>query len=276
MSKYEESRTRPCSLRVVPVDEDVVPRKTLKRCQLLSKHVSEIISSVQESKLSHKEAARKHRVSVTLVQSLVTASKKDPDFVQHRAEKEQQRRFKLRVVVEHANQHLQSQGGLQKSQHVADSIRQQHGVVVKPSYVSQVLRHDLGARYERLRKVPSLSNASRCLLLRQHYAKFMLAQLAAGVRIINVDQSWMSETNFTRCKWRMRGQRNTSADKKVSPRIAMQVAVCTDGRLYCSLTQVNTTSKVFCAFVSRLAAKLTEEDRDWRTNSILLLDGARY
>ena len=56
----------------------------------------------------------------------------------------------------------------------------------------------------------------------------------------------------------------------------MQVAICTDGQLYCSLSQVNTDAKVFCAFMSRLAAKLTEEDREWRQNSILLIDGARY
>ena len=56
----------------------------------------------------------------------------------------------------------------------------------------------------------------------------------------------------------------------------MQVAITSNGKLYCSLTQVNTTSKVFCAFISKLAAKLSEEDRDWKSNSILLIDGAKY
>ena len=33
---------------------------------------------------------------------------------------------------------------------------------------------------------------------------------------------------------------------------------------------------MFCLFISKLAAKLTAEDRNWRTNSLLLIDGARY
>ena len=33
---------------------------------------------------------------------------------------------------------------------------------------------------------------------------------------------------------------------------------------------------MFCLFVSWLAAKLTSEDKNWRSNTILQIDGARY
>ena len=56
----------------------------------------------------------------------------------------------------------------------------------------------------------------------------------------------------------------------------MQLAICTSGRLYCSVSQSNTDSGTFCLFITRLAAKLTKEDRDWRDNTLLLIDGAKY
>ena len=54
-------------------------------------------------------------------------------------------------------------------------------------YIRKVLHHDLGARYARIRKIPALANKPRCLMLRQHYARFMLGQLAEGVKVINLD-----------------------------------------------------------------------------------------
>ena len=82
--------------------------------------------------------------------------------------------------------------------------------------------------------------------------------------------------NFTRRKWRRRGNVNTLPDKSVTPRLAMQMAICTDGNLYCSLAQVNTDHEMFCLFISKLAATLTSENRNWRDNTLLLIDGARY
>ena len=42
------------------------------------------------------------------------------------------------------------------------------------------------------------------------------------------------------------------------------------------MAQINTDHNVFCLFISRLATKLTKQDRNWRGNTILLIDGARY
>ena len=56
----------------------------------------------------------------------------------------------------------------------------------------------------------------------------------------------------------------------------MLMAICTFGKLYCALTQVNTDHRVFCLFVTKLVAKLTKEDREWRKNTLILIDGAKY
>ena len=62
----------------------------------------------------------------------------------------------------------------------------------------------------------------------------------------------------------------------MAPRISLQLAICTEGKLYCSLAQTNTDSKSFCLFISKLSAKLSQEDPNWRSNTRLLIDGARY
>lgn len=52
------------------------------------------------------------------------------------------------------------------------------------------------------------------------------------------------------------------------------MAISTDGELYAALTQINTDSKVFCLFMSQLAKKLSKEDPNWRTSTLILMDGA--
>ena len=56
----------------------------------------------------------------------------------------------------------------------------------------------------------------------------------------------------------------------------MIAAVDTDGRLYLSLTQQNTSSDIILMFMSRLANVLSQEDKDWRNNTYWLLDNAAY
>ena len=66
-------------------------------------------------------------------------------------------------------------------------MKEQDGFNVTNSYVCSVLRADMGLRYRPVKLVNSLANTSRCLILRQKYAMFMLDLLASGKRVINVD-----------------------------------------------------------------------------------------
>ena len=48
------------------------------------------------------------------------------------------------------------------------------------------------------------------------------------------------------------------------------------GNLWASLTQVNTTSKVFCLYIRELVRQLDKERPDWRNDTVLTFDGASY
>ena len=54
------------------------------------------------------------------------------------------------------------------------------------------------------------------------------------------------------------------------------MGIDTNGKLYCALSQANTDTNTFCLLISKLVEKLNAEDKDWRQNTIILCDGARY
>jgi len=58
----------------------------------------------------------------------------------------------------------------------------------------------------------------------------------------------------------------------VSPRISLIACVGTDGSASYCLTQVNTDHNVFCLYLTWLVRKLTMQDRNWRENSVFLLE----
>ena len=107
-------------------------------------------------------------------------------------------------------------------------------------------------------------------------AKVFLNLLDKDMRLINVDETWFSSTDFRRMKWAVSGGANSVAKRTMGVRICFIAALDTDGRIYGSLTQVNTDHDVFRLFVAQLAAKLRAEDPDWTSNTTIVWDGASY
>ena len=147
---------------------------------------------------------------------------------------------------------------------------------VSLSRVRRVLHNDLDMRYRVLKKVAFQGNSQRCLVMRMLYAKKMFELLQDGKRIINIDETWIPGLDFRNKKWRARGEQNTVSYKALAHRVNMIAALDTEGRLYLSLTQINTDSDVMLMFMSRLANLLTQEDSTWRENTYWLLDNAPY
>ena len=77
----------------------------------------------------------------------------------------------------------------------------------------------------------------------------MLEILSQGKRIINVDESWISETEYSRRMWCPTNAPCTITDRAVNPRLALIAALDTDGRVYFSLNHSNTDSDVILLFL---------------------------
>ena len=60
------------------------------------------------------------------------------------------------------------------------------------------------------------------------------------------------------------------------PRISVIAAMDTEGDVYACLTQVNTESSMMKMYLTQLAGQLDLDRPDWRSNTVILLDGAKY
>ena len=104
----------------------------------------------------------------------------------------------------------------------------------------------------------------------------MIDLLATNKRIINIDESWVSETEYSRRMWCPNKVPCTATEQSIGTRLALIAALDTEGRVYFALTHANTDSDVILTFLRRLAIMLSIETPDWRETSIVLLDGAKY
>lgn len=91
----------------------------------------------------------------------------------------------------------------------------------------------------------------------------MLDILSLNKRVINVDESWIPETNYNRSMWCPKNAPCTITDKFMNPRLALIAALDTDGNVYFSLTHANTDSDVMILFILGLVNKLNQEIPDW-------------
>ena len=133
------------------------------------------------------------------------------------------------------------------------------GLEVTPTHVKVILKAELGLGYRMAKKIPVQCNTERCLVLRQQYALKMLPLLMEQKRILNIDESWLNETNFTRKIWCPGDAAATVTQRAMTPRLSLIAALDTDGRVYFALTQANTDQNVMLAFLRHLVVKLDEE-----------------
>ena len=151
----------------------------------------------------------------------------------------------------------------------------QKGLEVKNHFVRRVFRKELNLRHKLIKRIPYLGNAQRSLVLRQQFAMQLLKLLDAGKRIINVDESVISCVDYRRKKWREHGTANSMPSKQIQPQISLIAAMDTEGSIYISLTQTIVDSCFFNLYLTVLANQLDVDRPDWRTDSVILLDGSR-
>jgi hypothetical protein len=92
----------------------------------------------------------------------------------------------------------------------------------------------------------------------------LLETMKTKKRIINVDETWLADTEFLRRKWRQHGTTNSKATKQIKPRISMILSFDSEGEVYFALTQVNTNADIMKMFLSQLASRLDVDRPNWR------------
>jgi len=163
-----------------------------------------------------------------------------------------------------------------KADMVVEQVRKRENVEVTADQVKTVMKDELGLGYRMAKKVPVQANEMRCLVLRQQYAMAMLSMLDAKTRVLNIDETWLNETNFVRKAWFKAGTPGTMSTKPITPRLSMITALDTDGRVYFSLSHATTDQDTYMLFLRHLIVKLDLESPGWQENSLFLMDNAPY
>ncbi len=253
-------------------------RKTKKRSlkELPAAVRAEIVQLHEVEHMHQKDIAERFRVSSTLVGRLVKESVSQPEKQEQLVAKKQQEKQAREAIKAAVEEMLEGSVPIQKADMIVLRVNEHTDLEVRHEEVRSVLRNDLGLGYRIAKKVPIQSNSERCLVLRQQYALAMLGLLEQGKRIINVDESWLNESSFLRKIWCPGYSPATVTTHAVNPRISLIAAVDTDGRIWYSCSQANTDQKVMLAFLRRLALHLDDETPGWRSDSYVLMDGAKY
>ena len=76
--------------------------------------------------------------------------------------------------------------------------KREHNIDVSIPNIRVILKQQIGLRYHIAKKIPLQGNSQRCLVLRKEYALKMIELMEKKCNIINVDESWINEVNFTR------------------------------------------------------------------------------
>jgi hypothetical protein len=97
------------------------------------------------------------------------------------------------------------------------------------------LHKDLGARYEKIKKVSFQGNCDRNLILRQHFAYTFMNLDLKRKTVINIDETWLGMSDFRRMRWVIPGVPSSVPKKQLTPRISMIAALDTSGSVYMSL-----------------------------------------
>ena len=238
--------------------------------------MQEIVDCYLHRHHTQSDIARLYRISHKLVSNLVIESKKWPGKLRDRKMAEK-RKFNAGIAVVDAVEELMVDYKPVTSANLVQSkVLDMSRLKVPRPQIREIMRRECGLKYRRAKKNPTHINSERCLVLRQHYATTMLEFLKSGHRLLNIDETWLNETNFTRKHWCSAKASSALSSRPISPSLSMIAALDSDGRVYFSLGHAATDQDTFMLFMRHLVKQLDVESPGWEDNTVILIDNATY
>jgi len=273
--KRRESESTDCKAFVERVPE-AKRRRTKKRAKVSEVEQLSIAHSVLVEKEYQADVAKGMRISVPRVSAIVkkvSQNKNVFDDMRLRHSEEENRRSIIRQQILYM---MEQRKYIDSCDMVKAYIEAQTELKPKRSEIYRAMKDQLHMSFRKVRKGPIYLNSDKNLILRQQAALKVLELLNMGKILINLDESWINETDFRRMKWRPPGDSNVQPALQLSPRITLIAALDTLGNAYLTLTQANSNNKTMEIYFHQLAAKLDRERPSWREDSVIITDNAPY
>jgi hypothetical protein len=147
-------------------------------------------------KRSIKEIAKLECIQYNTVRKLVLETRANPNYLSKLRNEEQERDQALSSVETVVKKTLKAGKPILKVDEVWRQVEKQNPDVIGRNRVRLYMKKTLGLKFRKVRRQPLWTNSERCLVQRQQYAYRMLDVLDKYKRVINVDESWISETNY--------------------------------------------------------------------------------
>jgi len=252
-------------------------RKRVKKRQKVSH--TEILSLAHRVLVENEyvaDAAKAFRISAARVSQLVKRVSKDITTLEAMRQQHYDSRNREAIIRQQILSMLAQRRYLDSCETVRLYIKGQTDLDPSRGEVLRVMKDQLHMRFKKVQRGPIHLNSVRNRILRQQGATRMLQLINEGKILINIDESWLNECDFRRMKWREYGTSNTLPGFPLTPRITVIVALDSLGNIYLTLTQANSNNSTMQIYFHHLCAKLDRERPQWREDSVILLDGAKY
>ena len=240
---------------------------------------AEIVQICHEAlilKQHHADIAKWHNVSAATVSRHSSKAKKNPEFMSELYSKQDQLE-QDRLGIIYAVQECMDAGSIITSTKMVQELLPAGSKgKTRPQLVREVLRDHFGQTYRKVTHLAPKQNSDRNIILRQRWAMAFLEVVKQKSRIINVDESALTYLDFRRRIWAEKGSSHGMRLPQVSPRLSLIMAIDNHGKVYASLTQVNTDATIMGLYIRELVKKLDKEDVNWRRHTLILHDGAAY
>ena len=108
---------------------------------------------------------------------------------------------------------------------------EEKGLKLNLPLIRKILKTDIDYSYRKAKKVEPRTNTENSLVHRQKYAQTMLELLTKGKRIINVDESFIDQSNYTRRSWGHKQHRGSVKSTNMKESLKIFAALDTDGNV---------------------------------------------
>ena len=127
---------------------------------------------------------------------------------------------------------------------------------ISHSTIQKYLKEELNVSYRKLRPVSTLYNTLDSCLQRQYAASYYIKFVQSNKRIINIDESNLSLTEFQRRGWLIKGVKNKATLAHRPSSLNLIAAISSWGESFFTINQGKTNEETFLFFIMKLVRHL--------------------
>lgn len=154
------------------------------------------MKAVKTEFLDYATIAAKFNISKMQVSRIMKAHKSAADFPIDLFDKRAEKLKKLQTIISTVSSMRDRKQQIWRSSQVVEQVKSEHSIRVSCPFVSKVLRKYFHMRYKSVQKICYAGNSERSLALRCMCAKVLLQLLSAGKRLVNIDETWLDDTDM--------------------------------------------------------------------------------